>query len=388
MRLLAFMLCLTKPNEFVDFVFGVVDLASDLGLGPSHVTVVGDPGLPFPMITDDPVVQRLFKGLVEGKRSMLAESITLIESMHPRKQAQAQLLLSKMMEQAKTVTKETHKNISSFRIGLTGPPGAGKSTFIESFGKMLTEAGHKVAVLAVDPSSSRSGGSLLGDKTRMPELSRDMNAYIRPSPSCGTLGGVTRNTNDAIVLCEGAGFNIILVETMGVGQAEFAVADMVDMFVLLIPPAGGDELQGIKKGIVEVADLIAVNKSDGNLVMAAKIIESEYRSATRFIQPKNPYWRTKVKRISSRTKEGIPQLWKTMEEFRDLMMQNGELERRRKHQFLIWMWNYIQQHILQVFRSYPAVQAQLKDVEEKVSKGVMTAGYAADILMREFTKSS
>ncbi|NXH21663.1 MMAA protein, partial [Bucco capensis] len=179
-------------------------------------------------------------------------------------------------------------------LGLSGPPGAGKSTFIECFGKMLTERKYKVSVLAVDPSSSTSGGSLLGDKTRMTELSRDMNAYIRPSPTRGTLGGVTRTTNEAILLCEGGGYNVVLVETVGVGQSEFAVADMVDMFILLLPPAGGDELQGIKRGIIEMADLVAINKADGDLIVPARRIQAEYVSALKLLRKRSKVWRPKV----------------------------------------------------------------------------------------------
>ncbi|KAI8507660.1 hypothetical protein Bbelb_150400, partial [Branchiostoma belcheri] len=241
-------------------------------------------------LSQHPAVQRLFQGLKEGHRASLAESITLVESVHRRKRAAAEALLQLVLEhlQQKRVK---WKKPSAFRIGLTGPPGAGKSTFIEAFGKFLTDSGHKVAVLAVDPSSSTTGGSLLGDKTRMPELSRDMNAYIRPSPTSGTLGGVNRRTNEAIVLCEGAGYDVILVETVGVGQSEFVVADMVDMFVLLVPPAGGDELQGLKKGIVEVADLVIVNKADGDLLPAARRIQAEYTSALKLIRPRSHVWR-------------------------------------------------------------------------------------------------
>ncbi|NWX01117.1 MMAA protein, partial [Caloenas nicobarica] len=179
-------------------------------------------------------------------------------------------------------------------VGLSGPPGAGKSTFIECLGKMLTERKHKVSVLAVDPSSSTSGGSLLGDKTRMTELSRDTSAYIRPSPTRGTLGGVTRTTNEAILLCEGGGYDVVLVETVGVGQSEFAVADMVDMFILLLPPASGDELQGIKRGIIEMADLVAINKADGDLVVPARRIQAEYISAMKLLRKRSKVWRPKV----------------------------------------------------------------------------------------------
>ncbi|XP_056013230.1 methylmalonic aciduria type A protein, mitochondrial-like isoform X2 [Ostrea edulis] len=270
--------------------------------------------------------------------------------------------------------------------GLSGPPGTGKSTFIETFGKFLTERDHKVAVLAVDPSSSRTGGSLLGDKTRMPELSRDMNAFIRASPSRGTLGGVTRTTNEAVLVCEAAGYDIILIETIGVGQTEFVVADMVDMFCLLIPPAGGDELQGIKKGIVEVADLVVVNKCDGDLVNAAQIIQSEYISALKFIRKMNPLWSPQVLRISSLTKMGIPSLWDNMCEFRQIMSVAGELDRKRADQKKIWMWNYIKDNIMDLFRSHPVVKEKIATMEERVSHGVLTPGEAADVLLKDFMK--
>lgn len=336
---------------------------------------------------DDPVVQRLFAGIKEGKRASLAEAITLVESLHPIKKAQAQVLLAELLEDAHKKQKRSIRRVNSFRIGLSGPPGAGKSTFIEAFGKYLTGKQHKVAVLAVDPSSNTTGGSLLGDKTRMPELSRDMNAYIRPSPSGGTLGGVTRCTNDAVVLCEGAGYDIILIETIGVGQSEYAVADMVDMFVLLIPPAGGDELQGIKKGIVEVADLVVINKSDGDLIPASKRIQAEYISALKFVRPKSNHWTCSVSRISSLTKEGIPELWAKMKEFRDAMSKYGELEERREKQHKVWMWNHIQNSILQLFKEHPAVRKHIEYLEHMVAKGAMTPGYAADILLRKFSRS-
>ncbi|XP_006114747.1 methylmalonic aciduria type A protein, mitochondrial isoform X2 [Pelodiscus sinensis] len=268
--------------------------------------------------------------------------------------------------------------------GLSGPPGAGKSTFIECFGKMLTERGHKVSVLAVDPSSSTSGGSLLGDKTRMTELSRDMNAYIRPSPTRGTLGGVTRTTNEAILLCEGGGYDIILVETVGVGQSEFAVADMVDMFVLLLPPAGGDELQGIKRGIIEMADLVAVTKADGDLVVPARRIQAEYVSAMKLLRKRSKVWRPKVMRISAKTGEGISDMWDKMMEFHDLMLTSGELITKRRKQQKVWMWNLIQENMLDHFRSHLAVRDKIPLLEEKVLSGVLAPGLAADLLLKAF----
>ncbi|XP_042081930.1 methylmalonic aciduria type A protein, mitochondrial isoform X2 [Haplochromis burtoni] len=239
------------------------------------------------------LLNKLYDGLIGGQRASLAECITLVETQHPRKKELAQVLLQRVLSYRREQESRNGGKPVAFRVGLSGPPGAGKSSFIEVVGKMLTGRGHKVAVLAVDPSSCTTGGSLMGDKTRMTELSRDMNAFIRPSPTSGTLGGVTRTTNEAIVLCEGAGYDIVLVETVGVGQSEFAVADMVDMFVLLIPPAGGDELQGIKRGIIERAELVVVTKSDGDLVVPARRIQAEYTSALKLLRRQSKSWNPK-----------------------------------------------------------------------------------------------
>lgn len=255
------------------------------------------------------LLDKMYQGLIGGQRASLAESITLVETEHPRKKQLAQVLLQRVLAYREEQEKRNGGNPVAFRVGLSGPPGAGKSTFIEVVGKMLTGRGNRVSVLAVDPSSCTTGGSLMGDKTRMTELSRDMQAFIRPSPASGTLGGVTRTTNEAIVLCEGAGYDTVLVETVGVGQSEFAVADMVDMFVLLIPPAGGDELQGIKRGIIEMADLVVVTKSDGDLVVPARRIQTEYTSALKLLRKRSKTWSPKVVRVSSETGEGIPELW-------------------------------------------------------------------------------
>lgn len=220
----------------------------------------------------------------------------------------------------------------------------------------------------------------------MPELSCDMNAYIRPSPSRGSLGGVTRTTNDAIVLCEAAGYDIILVETVGVGQSEFMVADMVDMFCLIIPPAGGDELQGIKKGIVEVADIVIVNKSDGDLVAAARRIQLEYISAVKYMRRRSSVWKPMVVRISSLTKEGIPDLWTDIETFKASAMQAGEFWHKRQKQYKVWMWNYLKSHIMDLFMKHPAVQGLVQEVEDKVARGEATPGQGADLLLKQFVK--
>ncbi|KFQ33521.1 hypothetical protein N332_13610, partial [Mesitornis unicolor] len=330
------------------------------------------------------LLDRLYNGLIQGHRACLAEAITLVESTQSRKKKIAQFLLQKVLSYHREQEKLNQGKPLAFRVGLSGPPGAGKSTFIECFGKMLTERKHKVSVLAVDPSSSTSGGSLLGDKTRMTELSRDMNAYIRPSPTRGTLGGVTRTTNEAILLCEGGGYDVVLVETVGVGQSEFAVADMVDMFVLLLPPAGGDELQGIKRGIIEMADLVAINKADGDLVVPARRIQAEYVSAMKLLRKRSKVWRPKVMGISAKTGEGISDMWDKMTEFRDLMLTSGELIARRRKQQKVWMWNLIQENMLEHFRSHLAVKDKIPLLEEKVLSGVLSPGLAADLLLKAF----
>ncbi|XFG09186.1 hypothetical protein AB1E19_012810 [Capra hircus] len=330
------------------------------------------------------LVDKLYAGLIQGQRACLAEAITLIESTHSRKKELAQVLLQKVLAHNREQEKLNTGKPLAFRVGLSGPPGAGKSTFIEYFGKMLTERGHKLSVLAVDPSSCTSGGSLLGDKTRMTELSRDMNAYIRPSPTRGTLGGVTRTTNEAILLCEGGGYDVILVETVGVGQSEFAVTDMVDMFILLLPPAGGDELQGIKRGIVEMADLVAITKSDGDLIVPARRIQAEYVSALKLLRRRSGVWRPKVIRISARSGEGITEMWDKMKEFQEVMLVSGELAAKRQKQQKVWMWNLIQENVIEHFRTHPAVREQIPLLEKRVLSGALSPGLAADLLLKAF----
>ncbi|XP_058049579.1 methylmalonic aciduria type A protein, mitochondrial isoform X1 [Ahaetulla prasina] len=334
------------------------------------------------------LLSNLYTGLIQGHRACLAEAITLIESTHKRKKEVAQVLLQKVLSHHREQEQLNKGKPLAFRVGLSGPPGAGKSTFIECFGKMLTERRHKVSVLAVDPSSSTTGGSLLGDKTRMTELSRDLNAYIRPSPTRGTLGGVTRTTNEAILLCEGGGYDIVLVETVGVGQSEFAVADMVDMFVLLLPPAGGDELQGIKRGIIEMADLVVITKADGDLIVPARRIQAEYVSALKLLHKRSKVWRPKVMRISAKTGEGISDVWDKMTEFQELMLTSGELLAKRRRQQKVWMWNVIQESMLDHFRQHSKVKDQIPLLEDKVVDGILSPGLAADLLLRAFKEKS
>ncbi|KAK7072208.1 hypothetical protein SK128_020540 [Halocaridina rubra] len=334
--------------------------------------------------TVDPLVQRLLHGLYAGRRASLAESITLVETSHPKKKFLARQLLTNILQNAQISEYLRGYRALSFRIGLSGPPGAGKSTFIEAFGKFLTGKGMKVAVLTVDPSSVRTGGSLLGDKTRMPELSRDMSAYIRPSPSRGHLGGVTRSTNEAIVLCEAAGYDIVIVETIGVGQSEFSVVDMVDLFTLVIPPGGGDELQGLKKGIMEMSDLVIVNKSDGDMISAAQRIQYEYISAFKYIPQKTKVWKPPVKRISSVTGDGIPELWDVMKDYQLKMQESGELIKRRRLQRCAWLWTYLKENLITTFVEFPDIKKNLKKVEKEVMNGILSPGDAADMLLQQY----
>jgi len=266
-------------------------------------------------------VNRLLNGILEGNRASLSQSITLVESKNQNKRQMAKAILHQLLQ---SNSKEIESDPRSYRIGLSGPPGAGKSTFIENMGQRIISKEGKMAVLAVDPSSSRTGGSLLGDKTRMQVLSNMKEAFIRPSPSGGELGGVARNTHEAAVLAEAAGFKNILIETVGVGQSEFAVADMVDIFVLIIPPAAGDELQGIKRGIVELADIVVVNKADGDLLPAARRVAAEYTSALKFMPRKYSCWRPQVGMISSLTGDGLDGLWDLILDFKSEMIKSGE----------------------------------------------------------------
>ena len=344
-----------------------------------------------PISTIEPVsrVEKLYEGLLSDdkvkKRVSLSKAITLVETTHPVKRKQAEHLLSKLLKN------EEGSKKSAFRIGLTGPPGAGKSTFIEALGMYLTEEkGLNVAVLAIDPSSSKTGGSLLGDKTRMEELSKNMKAYIRPSPAGGTLGGVARTTFESCILCEAAGYDVILVETVGVGQSEYKVADLVDMFTLIIPPAGGDELQGIKRGIIEVVDSVIVNKSDGDLIPAARRIQMEYLGALKYMPPNYPnhIWKPPVVRVSSYTKDGIPQSWGMTEKFFDKLSsfkdKNNEeinlLQKKRVQQRELWMWHHVQDRLLEEIKT--------KEFAKEISKSVVdndkTPGTGADEIIRHF----
>ncbi len=309
-----------------------------------------------------------------GRRRALARAITLAESTRPDHRAAAEALLAELLA-------ESGKSI---RVGISGIPGAGKSTFIEAFGWHLIEQGHKVAVLAVDPSSPRSGGSLLGDKTRMERLSRDERAFIRPTPTGGSLGGVARRTRDAILLCEAAGFDVILVETVGVGQSEFAVADMVDMFLLLLVPGGGDELQGLKKGIVEIADAVVVNKADGDLAAAADRAVRDYRNALHLLRAASDAWTVPVLRCSALTGEGVGEVAEAVKLFAETMKREGAFETKRSAQSLGWLWQEISEELLTRFRAEPYVTERRGALEQAVEAGRMTPAMAAENLLKGF----
>lgn len=312
--------------------------------------------------------------LMSGDRRSLARAITLVESTRTDHRDRADALLAELLP-------HTGRSV---RVGITGVPGVGKSTFIEAFGLHVIGQGHKVAVLAIDPTSQRTGGSILGDKTRMEELSRHPSAFIRPSPAGSTLGGVARRTREAMLLVEAAGFDVVIVETVGVGQSETAVADMVDLFLLLLPPAGGDELQGIKKGIVELADLIVVNKADGDLAAAARHAVAEYRHALTLLRPAQRGWRVPVLSCSSLTGAGIDKVWGTIGAYRDALADGDGIVRRRAEQARAWMWSEIKESLTAAFAADPAVRAELKVMEREVAAGATTPGLAAKRLLSLF----
>lgn len=306
-------------------------------------------------------------GVLNCDRALLAQAITLIESLNDDHRATADAVLNELLIQKQ----------DSIRIGITGVPGVGKSTFIESFGKQLTSLDHKVAVLAVDPTSSRTGGSILGDKTRMQELSRDKNAFIRPSPTSGTLGGVTRVTRETIVLCEAAGFDVILVETVGVGQSEIMVSQMVDFFLALMLPGAGDELQGIKKGILEIADMIAVNKADGEMKNAANRAVMEYQHALDILNPKSANWKPRSLSCSAYTGDGLIAIWETICDYKRLLKDAGEWQEKRKSQQVEWMWAIIRERILSKIETNEKVQSLVPQLELQVAESKLTPALAA-----------
>jgi LAO/AO transport system kinase len=313
--------------------------------------------------TDD-----LAECVLAGDRASLARAITLIESRRPDHRARAGALLQRLLP-------HTGRAI---RVGVTGVPGVGKSTTIDTLGSNLTAAGRKVAVLAVDPSSSRTGGSILGDKTRMARLSADRHAFIRPSPSSGTLGGVAARTRETMLVCEAAGFDVVLVETVGIGQSETVVADMTDFFLVLMLPGAGDELQGIKKGVLELADMIAVNKSDGANRQRAEAAAAEYLAALHILQPSSSVWKPPVVLVSGLANQGLEDLWARIEDHRLKTGRAGEFDARRRAQQVKWMWSMLEERLLARLRTDPAVRKRLPTLENAVAEGVLAPTLAVD----------
>jgi LAO/AO transport system kinase len=312
----------------------------------------------------------LVDGLLAGNRRDLAKAITLVESTRPEHRVRAQKLLAALLPHTGR----------SMRIGISGVPGVGKSTFIEALGMHLIEAGHRVAVLAVDPSSTVHGGSILGDKTRMELLSQRSEAFIRPSPSSGSLGGVAEHTREALLLCEAAGYDIIIVETVGVGQSETAVAGMTDCFVLLQLPNAGDDLQAIKKGIMELADLVVFNKADID-PKAAQLAAAQMRSALAMLHPASANWQPPVLTLSAIRKDGLVEFWQVVEKFKSTLTASGEFAAKRRHQALAWMWQQIDSDLRNRFREHPAVKSALAELSVSVEAGTTTPTVAAQRLL-------
>ena len=313
-------------------------------------------------------------GVLSGDRTLLARAITLIESNAPAHFDQAQEVVQALLPHRGQAT----------RVGITGVPGAGKSTLIETLGTILTAAGHKVAVTAVDPSSTVTGGSVLGDKTRMEKLGTDPNAFVRPSPSGGTLGGVTRKTRETILLFEAAGYDVILVETMGVGQSETVVREMVDFFLLVLIAGGGDELQGIKKGVIELADAIVINKADGENTQPAELARAEYSRALHYLRPATTGWETRAHVCSALTGGGVPELWQMVETFIDRARRSGVLDDRRRVQERQWMRHLVREQLEEKFGRHPRVAELLPELEAAVERGEVPAVTAARRLLAAF----
>lgn len=316
---------------------------------------------------------RLAKQVRAGDRRALAQAITLIESTRPQDRESANAMLGKLGSGAE----------ESIRIGISGAPGAGKSTFIESLGNHVIDQGHRIAILAVDPSSALSGGSILGDKTRMETLSRREEAFIRPSPAGTTLGGVTRHTRETIHLVEAAGFDVVVIETVGVGQSEIAVAEMTDIFLLLLLPGGGDELQGIKRGIVELADVIIVNKADGDLADAAGRAAADYRNALRFLHPRHRDWEVPVETCSAIEHKGTENIWSIIQDYRQKMTTNGELAATRAAQAKAWLWNEMTASLLEFLKHDADTRRRVETLEKQVAAGEMSPRVAAQQMLSD-----
>lgn len=323
-----------------------------------------------------PAVADLAAGVLAGDASVLAQAITLVESQRGDHRELAQELLTEVLPHAG----------GALRLGVSGVPGVGKSTFLDAFGMHLHGLGLKVAALAVDPSSSVSGGSILGDKARMHRLAQADSAFIRPSPSGNSLGGVAQRTRESLLLCEAAGFDVVLVETVGVGQSETTVAQMVDCFLVLMLPGAGDELQGIKKGIIELADILAVNKADGSNVDRAAVACKDYRAALHYLPPKWEGWTRPVQSISALEETGLEELWQAVLEHRQVLQESGELQAMRREQNRAWLWSQLEEQLLERFRRHPIVSSTLPQLEQSVLDGLCPPALAAGRLLDDFLR--
>jgi LAO/AO transport system kinase len=315
-----------------------------------------------------PDIAGLARGIRAGERGVIARAITLVESRRPDHQKAARGLVQELLP-------STGKAV---RVGITGAPGVGKSTTIDALGTFLTARGHKVAVLAVDPSSARSGGSILADKTRMARLGSDPRAFVRPSPSSGTLGGVAAKTRESMLICEAADYDVVLVETIGTGQSETMVADMTDFFLVLMLPGAGDELQGLKKGVVEIADMIAINKADGDNIRRAKAAAAEYRAALHILNPRSPHWSPPVVTYSALSGDGVADLWAAVLDHRERMTKTGEFALRRREQQVKWMWSMLDDRVFTRLRTDPSLKARLPRLEAAVAEGRTSPAVAVD----------
>lgn len=322
-------------------------------------------------------VKDYVEGVLASDRTVLARAITLIESGNQQHNLMAQQVLRKLLPYTG----------NSLRIGISGVPGAGKSSMIEELGLELIKQGHRVAVLAVDPSSSITLGSILGDKTRMEKLSRQNDCFIRPSPSSGTLGGVARKSRETILICEAAGYDVILIETVGVGQSEITVRSMVDFFLLVMISGAGDELQGIKKGVIEIADALVVNKADGDNKMRAEMARAEYSQALKYLSPATRGWRTEAYCCSAYTREGLPELWQVIKNFEDITKSSGYFEQRRKNQSLEWVFKMIEEHLLENFYNNPLVKSELPVLKENILSESILPTEASEKLLKIFYES-
>jgi len=327
-------------------------------------------------VSEERAVAECVRGVVEGDRRLLAKAITLVESMRREDAPLREELLARLLP----------RTGCAVRVGITGTPGVGKSTFIEALGLFLVGRGERVSVLAVDPSSPVSGGSILGDKTRMEQLAQHPEAFIRPSPSGGSLGGVANRTREALLVCEAAGFGVALVETVGIGQSEIVVSSMVDSFCVLLQPGAGDALQGMKKGVLELADVLAVNKADGEQKAAAERARDEYARALGLFSPGAAVWTPRVLAVSAREKVGIDAFWETLLAHREALLGSGELENKRRRQARAWMWSLIEQGLQESFREHREVKSRIAELERAVEEQRLTPAAAAQTLLELFRK--